>query len=398
MNRRELLQLGAATFAAFALTKKTFAQNGPAAAQVSVPVAPPIGKFPLDVYSRSLQWLRTPQDLAKAVTDIGLQSVDLTVMPYPGHIDPAKVKTDLPPFVKGLKQSGINVSAITCPITDADSPNAEAILGAASSLGIHNYSWGGFVYDEGKPYQPQLDALKPRVAKLAKLNEKYGMKALYQPRAGSGNVGAAFFDFLDVLRNFDPRFVSFRYDTGTLLQATPQTLVIQLRVGAPYIGAVALNDAVVKLELPVWNDGAFAGSPQQLVGASMGAGDNLGKDGGDPLAIGGGGRPLPYHLYPVPVGTGMVDLTLVGKTLKEINFNGPAECQTEWPLGGAEQGNDKITLPRQTVVGEIKHNRLMVEAAFASSWNLDIARPPFQQPGGGATPAKERGPGPYWPG
>ena len=192
------------------------------------------------------------------------------------------------------------------------------------------------------------------------------MKALYQPRAGSGNVGAAFFDFLSVIRNFDSRFVSFRYDTGTLLQVTPQSLVIQLRVGAPYIGAVALNDAAVKLELPVWNDGAFTGAPQQLVGASMGSGDNTGIDGGDPLAIGGGGRPLPYHVYPVPVGTGIVDLALVGKTLKEINFNGPAECQTEWPLGGAELEMSKTTLSRQRVVGEIKHNRLTIEDGFCA--------------------------------
>ena len=85
---------------------------------------PPTGKFPLDVYSRSFQWLRTPEDVAKAVTEIGLQRVDLTVMPYPGHVDLAKVKTDLPPFVNGLKQNGITVSTITCPITDADSPNA----------------------------------------------------------------------------------------------------------------------------------------------------------------------------------------------------------------------------------------------------------------------------------
>src|ERR1700687_4470456 len=176
MDRRELLRLAAATLAASVLAKISPAQSAPAVAP-----APPPGKFPLDVYSRSLQWLRTPQDVAKAVTEIGLQSVDLTVMPYPGHVDPAEVKTDLPPFVKALKQDGISVSAVTCPITDADSPNAEAILGTASSLGIRHYSWGGFVYDGSKPYQPQLDALKPRVAKLAKLNEKYGMKALYQP-------------------------------------------------------------------------------------------------------------------------------------------------------------------------------------------------------------------------
>jgi hypothetical protein len=139
--------------------------------------------------------LRTPGDVAKAVTDIGLQTVDLTVMPYPGHVDPAKVKTDLPLFVNGLKMNGITVSAITCPITDADSPNAEAILGTASALGIRYYSWGGFRYDDRQAYQPQLDALKPRVSKLAKLNEKYGMRALYQPQAGAENVGAAFLIF-----------------------------------------------------------------------------------------------------------------------------------------------------------------------------------------------------------
>jgi sugar phosphate isomerase/epimerase len=393
MNRRELLQLGTATLAATALAETASSQGAPAAAGPPAPRLTPSGKFPLDVYSRSLQWLRTPGDVAKAVTDIGLQTVDLTVMPYPGHVDPAKVKTDLPLFVNGLKMNGITVSAITCPITDADSPNAEAILGTASALGIRYYSWGGFRYDDRQAYQPQLDALKPRVSKLAKLNEKYGMRALYQPQAGAENVGAAFFDFLEVLRNFDPRFVSFRYDTGSLLQATPQTFVMQLRLGAPYIGGVALNDAAVTLDLPVWKDGPFEGRPEQLVGVNSSSGDNVGTDGGTPLAIGGGGRPLPYYLHPVPVGTGMIDLTLIGKTLKEINFHGPAECQTEWPLGGAEQGNDKITLPRQTVVGQIKHNRLMVEAAFASSWDLDIAQPAFLQrrAAGAGTPGAGRG-------
>jgi len=392
MNRRELLRLGTATVAAAALSKASLAQTP----QGSTATTEPSGKFQVDVYSRSLQWLRTPQELAQAVLDTGTQSVDLTVMPYPGHVDPAKVKTDLPPFVNALKNAGVTVSAITCPINDADSPNTEAILATASSLGIHYYSWTSFGYDKSRPYRQQLDGLKPRVARLAKLNEKYGMKALYQPRAG--DIGCVFFDFLDVLRNFDSRYVSVRYDTAALLQAIPENAAVQLRLGAPYIGAVALNDAVVKLELPAWNDGAYTGTPQQLVGASMGSGDNIGKDGGDPLAIGGGGRPLPYHFHEVPVGTGMVDFSSIGSALKEINFNGPAESQSDWPLGGAENGADKTTMARLEVLGQLKHNRLMIEQAFASSWNLDVARPPFQQPGEaeGATSAK-RGPGPYWP-
>jgi sugar phosphate isomerase/epimerase len=392
MDRRELLRMGAATVAAATLPRTIFGQAQAASPlQPLAPASKPTGKFPLDVYSRDLQWLRTPTEIAKAVEDIGLSSVDLTVMPYPGHVDPAKVSTDLPPFVKELKKCGITVTAITCPITDADSPNAEAIIGTAASLGIHYYSWGGLRYDESQPYRPQLDSLKPRIAKLAKLNEKHGMKALYQPRIGADQVGAVFFDLLDVLLGFDPRFVAFRYDTGSLLQATPQTMVAQLRLGGPYIGGVALNDAAMKLELPVWQDGPYAGTPQQLIGAS-GGGDNVGTDGGNPLAIGGGGRPLPYHYRSMPAGTGMVDLTLVGKTLKEINFNGPAECQSEWSLGGAELGNDKISLPRQTVIGEIKHNQLMIETAFASSWNLDIARPAFMDPNAPKKPARPSGP------
>jgi sugar phosphate isomerase/epimerase len=375
MDRRQLLQMSTATLATAALSRSVLAQAVKAAA-ASDPAPKSFGQFPLDVYSRDLQWLRSPAEVAKAVHDIGLQSVDLTVMPYPGHVDPTKVKTELPQFVAGLKKDGVAVTAITTPITDVDSPDAEAIIATAASAGIHYYSWGGFKYDESQPYKAQLDALKPRIAKIAKLNEKHGIKALYQPRIGADQVGSTFFDLLSVLSAFDPRFVAFRYDTAALLQATPQTTVAQLRLGAAYIGGVALNDAVIKLELPVWQDGPFAGTPQQLVGASSG-GDNVGTDGGNPLAIGGGGRPLPYHF---PAGTGMVDLSLVGKTLKEINFSGPAECQTEWALGGAELGRDKVTLARQSIIGGIKHNRLMIEAAFAASWNLDIARPAFLDP------------------
>ncbi len=402
VNRRELLQFGTATLAAAALSRSTIGQvagqTRTPSAEPSTPAPKPTGRFPLDVYSRDLQWLRTPQEVAQAVTEVGLESIDLTVLPYPGHVDPAKVKADLPAFVSGLKQSGVSVTAITCPVTDADSPNAEEIVATASSLGIHYYSWGGFQYDESKTYQPQLDALKPRVAKLAKLNEKHGMKALYQPRAGTADIGAAFFDLLEVLRGFDPRFVSFRYDTA-VLQSTPQLAATQLRLGASYIGGVALNDAVLKLDLPTWNDGPFVGDPKSAAGQGAG-GDNTGRSGGGPMALGGGGRPLPYHFTLAPVGTGMVDFMTIGKVLKEINFSGPAECQSEWPLGGAEKGDDSTTVPRQRVLGELKHNRLMIEEAFAPSWHLDIARPPFQMPGGPASApgrGEQRGPGPYWP-
>ena len=384
MDRRELLQLGAVSAAVAAtMTKEVLAQGAAPA-----PAAPPSFKLSLDACSRNLQWLRTPQELAKGCTDLALQSVDLTVAAYPGHVDPAKVKTDLPAFVNGLKASGISVNAISTPIVDADSPYAEDILATAASLGIRYYGWGGFKYTDGPAYTAQLDALKPRVDKLVKLNQKYKIKALYQPVAGVTNVGSAFFDLLEVLRAFDPKFVGFRYDTAALLAPMRDVFVSHMRLGAPYIGAMALNDGEVSLDLPFYQYGPFDQGRNEDANAGP-AGDNTGNDNGNPLAIGGGGWPLPYHFHPKRVGTGMIDLQLIGRTLKAINFDGPIETQLTTPLGGAETGADKISMPRQAVVGQIKRDRLTVEAGFFDAgWTVDIVRPAFMTPG---APAGGRG-------
>src|ERR1051326_4633309 len=245
MDRRQFLQTSSLAMSAAALGSSAFAQ------------APAPAKSGLVVYSKHLQWLRTPQDVATAVVDIGLERLDLTVTPAPGHVDPAKAKTDLPAFVAALKQRGIAVPVVTTAIVDADSPNAEAILDAASSAGVTHYVWGGLTYQAGTPYQAQLDALKPRVQKLAKLNEKYKIKGLYHPVAGATNVGSSFFNILEVLQTVNPQFTAIQYDTASLLQPVRDVLVSHLRLGAPYIGGMALNDAAISLDIPVYEYGPF---------------------------------------------------------------------------------------------------------------------------------------------
>ena len=376
-TRREVLQAGAATFAAASLARMGLAQGASAPERTGASAAAASSKpakFSLDACSRNLQWCRTPEELGKAVLDLGQHSVDLSVGSEGAHVQIEQVKSALPAFVKSLKDQGIEVRCVTLPITDADSPNADAAIAAAAAAGVAYYNWGGLEYESGKTLSAQTDVLKRKVAKVAKLNEKYRIKGLYQP--SEGKVGSLFTDFLPVLAEFDPRYVAFRYDTAVLLQPVQQNAALQLTLGAPYIGGVALNDARVTLDLPVWDQGAFEGSPQQLL-APNGGGDNTGDAGGNPLAYGGGGIPLPYHFHPVPTGTGMVDLVLVGKTLKEINFNGPAEVQVEYPLGGAETGAQQLTLPQQEVIGRMKRDRITVEHAFAEPWGLHVILPPF---------------------
>jgi hypothetical protein len=63
----------------------------------------------------------------------------------------------------------------------------------------------------------------------------------------------------------------------------------------------------------------------------------------------------------------MAGLAPMAGILKEINFSGPVEIQANYPNGGAEKGDDHITLPREQVLGNMKRDLLSVKAAWAAS-------------------------------
>ena len=415
MDRRSFIQTSSAAFTAGVLSRRSGAQAPGAQQQSTPPETPlvPTRKLKVDAYSRHLQWLRSADEVAEATIEMAFTGVDLTVRPYPGHVDPTKVATELPPFVNTLRKHGLEVSMITCPITDAESPNAEQILQTASSLGIKHYWWGTFRYEQGKPVMQQLDALKPRVEKLVKLNEKYKMKALYHTYSMPGTVGCNVWDFLYVLRNFDPAYVGFHWDVGhTSLTGGNGTWAESLRASAPYIGGLSVKEYTYELNTrgsggpgggtggrpgsaggPGGNRPATpvnpnqpdrpqgqAGAPGQQAAADPGGGrgpggpGGAGGPGGDPggrAAVpngqGGAGQPLPWRARAVPLGEGLNNLPLLATILKEIQFEGPVEIQSEYPNGGAESAQDKITLPRETVLGAMKGDRLTLVAGFSAS-------------------------------
>ena len=336
IDRRELLQAGAAALAAGAFSRIGFAQAAP--------------KIRIDAYSRTLHWLRKPEEVADACHQIGNMTIDLTVRTYPGHVDPAKVTTDLPPFVKALERSGITVTVLGADINDDKTPYIEEMLGTASSLGIRYNWWRGFNFDSTKPYPPQIEALKPRLERLVKLEEKYGMKAMYHPQGGP------MFDQLELIRNFDPRYVSLHFDTGHWIQITQSNMAAMIMLASPYVGGFVWKDAVVEKHDPAAEAPAAGGR-----GAAAGAPGGRGGRGRGGSVIGWGTRQ-------VPVGTGMVDFALAARTLKLINFDGPTECQPEWTgLGGAESGRDTLTLPRETVIGLLKRDYDTIHAALTAA-------------------------------
>jgi sugar phosphate isomerase/epimerase len=340
MNRREFFQLAAGALLAGgtgAARPTLYAQAAGRAGQA--------GKLKVDIYSRHLQWLRTADEVADAATEMGFEGVNITVRTYPGHVDPDNVAKELPLFVNAIRQRGLLVRSITTNISDADA-GAERIVAAASSLGITHYWWGTYRYDLKQPINDQLDALKPRVAKIAALSQKYKMTACYHTYSMPGTVGSVMWDLLSLLKEFDPKLVGFHYDTGHESHHINGLWEVNLRAAGPYIAAVAVKDY----------------APEQNPGQAGRGGRGSGDASGATSAAGNG-----WRTRSVPLGTGMVNLPQLATALMDIHFSGPIEIQAEYPNGGADSAQDYITLPREQVLGAMKRDLLTLRRGFSAS-------------------------------
>lgn len=162
-----------------------------------------------------MQWLRTADEAADAVFELGCDGLALTVQPYPSHIDPERVSRDLAPFVNRLRRRGLRVTQIQGPdLTDASAPQVQTIIRAGSQLGITHYWFGTLNYDLAKPIAPQLDTVKLSLDKFVKLNEKYHSTMMVHTYPTPTAMGSTVWDLLSVMKNFDPKYVGFHWDTG----------------------------------------------------------------------------------------------------------------------------------------------------------------------------------------
>lgn len=311
-------------FLAHTLTAGAVALAGGASAAAQAPAAV---RRPLriDIYGRHLLWARTPAAVAAAARDAGYDGVDLNVRPGDqGHVSPDRVKADLPAFVAGVRAEGIEVSSITPPIADADSPFAEDILATAAGLDIRHYWWGTYRYQAGAPIQTQLDALKPRVARLAALSARHGMTAMYHTYAGNA-VGTPIWDLLSILRDHDPAVLGFHYDVGHMVREGANGLwATNLRAAGRYVTGVSVKDFV-------WTKTAE-------------------------------GR---WRTEWAPLGDGLVPLDQVAAVLKEIGFAGPIENQPEYDDGLG--GKAELTIPRERFIAAIRRDRDVLHRALAGA-------------------------------
>jgi hypothetical protein len=448
MDRREFFQKSLiATVASRVLSDITLAQAVPPAAGQGVGATQ--GRhLVLDAYARHLQWIRNTDELAEAAVDLTCGGVCPLIQSYPGHVNPANIKTDLPAFVSTMKKHGLRVKQVRGGTETQVDAGVDTLLGTMQQAGVTHYSLGTDTYDLTKPIMPQLDAIKMRVDQFVRLNQKYGTTLTYYTAAGGNAVGAVVWDLLYVLKDFDPRHVGFHWDTGSMARHGNDTWELLMRTAGPYVAAMSWQDRSWVQELPLKGEGgpypgpggtaaaaggrgrggappaggrggpvapAGAGAGAPPAGAAGAAAGPGGREAGAPPAgaggrgaavaadpaaggedvpaaggrggrggRGGGGaagaagmpRPLATEIFArgggwtapyVPMGTGTVDLFGYAKVLRDIGFDGPSELVAAYPNGGAEAGADKITLPREMVLGSMKRDILTLRAAVAQS-------------------------------
>ena len=311
ISRRALLAGGAPLLAGGALLLST-----PAGAKA---------KLKVSIFSKHLQFVQG-EELATTAAGLGFDGVDITVRSK-GHVEPASVAKDLPALVAKLRKHGLAVPMVTTDIGDADTPFAEDILKACAALEIRNYRFGTFKWDAGKPYDGQLDAMKPRLAKLAALNARYQMCAMYHTHSGVGVVGASIWDLWYLMRDLDPKAVGVNFDVAhAVIEGGAGGWIDSFKITGDHLRGIAVKD--------------FA----------------WGKDSKGA-----------YQSQWKPIGEGMVKLPEFFGMVAQTAFEGPLQIHYEYPLGGANGGSRTLTIPKEDVLAAMKRDLERVRGMLAKA-------------------------------
>lgn len=281
-------------------------------------------KLKVAVFSKHLQFLQG-EELAKGVAELGFDAVDLTVRKS-GHVEPATVARDLPPLVDIIRKHGLEVSMITTDVADTETPFTEDVLKAASTLGIRHYRFGAFKWANTGALDAQIEAFKPRLAKLAALNQRYGMCAIYHTHSGVGLVGASIWDLHEIMRDLEPKFIGINYDIGhATIEGGYGGWIASLRIAGRHLRGIAVKDFV-------WAKDAKGAWKEKWC----------------------------------PIGEGMVKLDQFFGLVQAMDFSGPVQIHYEYPLGGANGGARTITIPKEEVFAAMKKDLARTRASMAA--------------------------------
>ena len=242
-TRRDFLNLGAAAGAAAAL-------HGCAAASAQKPSPAPLaarcadGKPVYYAFSRVFQfldWDRACDLLARC----GYTGVEWTVRPK-GHVEPERVRTDLPKALKAAAAHGLKAEMIVVEFLDPAAPQAMDILKTAADCGVKAFRPAYFRYDCAASAPDALEKIRAGLRKLEAAARAAGLKCQYQNHSTySPKVplfGSAVWDLWELIRDFDPAWFGVQYDVMHAQAEMAPSWQHVFGMIAPWISTLCLKD------------------------------------------------------------------------------------------------------------------------------------------------------------
>jgi sugar phosphate isomerase/epimerase len=305
ISRKNFIKTAAIGMAALPLGNMVSAAGHQAMRPAIMP--PADDEISLNIFSKHLQWLNYT-DMANQAAKLGFEGVDLTVRKG-GHVLPERVKEDLPKAVNAVKQAGLKVNSITTDITD-DTNITHEVLAAAAGAGIKNYRMGWYGYDKKLSTLQNVDQLKNRFAALARVNERYGMHGDYEHH--TGRFGNSIWDLYEAIKDLSPQWIGCQFDIHHATIDGAMSWPHNLDLIKDYVKSTTIKDFYWKKSSKGWD------------------------------------------IANAPLGQGMVEFKAYFEQLKKLNFKGPIIMHYEYPLGGANTGAAKLTLPKEQVLASMQ--------------------------------------------
>lgn len=226
--------------------------------------------------------------LARALTPLGFEGVDLTVRPK-GHVEPDRVARELPVFVNAIRAEGLAVPFITTALTSTMDPAARSTLETAAALKIPLFKPGYYHYAFAD-VRREREAVAARLRGLADLSASTGVRLGFHNHAGY--VGGGIWDIAPVIDTLD-RAAGYYFDVRhAVVEGGDGGWRSAFNLVAPRLHMIALKDFY-------WEKG---------------------PDG--------------WRQINCPIGQGMVNWKAYFALLAKAGFHGPVSLHLEYDIPG----------------------------------------------------------------
>jgi L-ribulose-5-phosphate 3-epimerase len=255
------------------------------------------------LFSKHLGWIKVYSQLAKTLSELGFDGVDLTVRPG-GHVLPEKVEEDLPRASAALKKAGVPIAMITTRVQDPRDPLTRKILRTASSLGVRHYRRDGEKWEGATNPLKRIAELQTQIRELVELNQQYGLFAGIHNHSGF-DLGATPWEVYELVKAYDPARIGSNFD---------------------------IAHATIEGGLGGWRSGFRLLAAESRIGMLAIKDFFWQKQGND------------WRPEFCPLGKGMVDFKTFFSYLKEIGFAGPISMHFEYGKHNRPRPEDQSEL------------------------------------------------------